>query len=89
MRENFPRIHGVFRVRRPLDGAHHLDSPVARFAQQKIHLAQTNAVLASASVFQQQGSGRQLARRVVTCGKPFSPAGGFSRMANGKHRLLR
>ena len=51
-RKNLPRVHDVFRVQRALDGAHHLHRAIARLGDQKIHLVQAYAVLASESSFQ-------------------------------------
>ena len=48
------------RVKRALDGAHHIDGAVAGFGHQKIHLVQTHAVLASASAFERQCPAHQL-----------------------------
>ena len=46
--KDFSGIHDVVRIKRLLDGSHHVDGTVSRLRHQEVHFVQTNAVLASA-----------------------------------------
>ena len=59
-RKYFPRVHDVLRVQRPLDGAHHVDGPIACLGDQEIHLVQADTVFAGAGAFKGQSPAHQL-----------------------------
>ena len=52
--ENLAWIHDVFRVKRTLDAAHHVNGTGAGLCKQKIHFVQSDAMLAGARAFQTQ-----------------------------------
>lgn len=50
--ENFAWVHDVFRVQRPLDGAHHVHRTVTCLSPQKVHFVQADAVLPGTGAFE-------------------------------------